>query len=1122
MLDLVSKYMELPEPVENPHTIDDTPEVQPAGQNGLGLSSLKNSLSLFSGNSEMSLPDDFQGTDEEKKTLLSEMRQRRLETDSLTSAVERWREEHNKRQALGVNLAEGKRLGVIMSQWHNDLVARIKKELELVDEALANPIVTIEQRDRCDYGVFLKALDPDQLAGLTILSLMSTFSRQGMDKGIKLATIASSIGHEVQDEIFADNYLKQNKSVDPKRLKALKELLANRKDREGRLRYKALVQKIGAHDESVIWGSRSRARVGGVLIGMLFEVGKTPIWNEDPLTKKRTVSFESAFRHAYQIHYGRRAGLIHLHPHIVEIIAKEPPPELLARHLPMVCKPKPWTGPRSGGYTIYESNLVRSTPGELLQPAYLKAVVQDDGIKEIRSGLDVLGGTGWKINQQVFDVMLEAWNAGTAVGNIAPVEPNLDVPEQPSENADYEVRKAWHFRMREIENTRSGFHSVRCFQNFQLEVARAFRKEVFYLPHNMDFRGRAYPLPPYLNQMGADNSRGLLLFENGKPLGSTGMRWLKIQIANLFGFDKASMSEREQFTMDKLDDVLDSANKGLHGRQWWLQGEDPWQLLAACCELRNALQLSDPTEYVSHLPIHQDGSCNGLQHYAALGGDKAGAEQVNLEPSDRPSDVYTGVCHFVNEAIAQDAAKGDEMARLINGKVTRKVVKQTVMTNVYGVTFLGATRQVKKQLAEYLPDLHRDLRGRAALYIARQIFGALGSIFNGAHEIQYWLGDCAQRITQSLTPDQIEELTQKAMTPRAQSATRDAATGFNVSNDPEKSFKSTVIWTTPLGLPVVQPYRTRRSRRVVTTLQDISILDPSSDDVVTRRKQLQAFPPNFIHSLDATHMILSANACHEAGLTFSAVHDSFWTHAADIDQMNEILRDAFVRMHSDDIVGRLAAEFKVRYGKNMFLAKIPRDTDIGRQIHQYRTKTKISKLQDLINEQRRQTLLASEDPEDQAEGRAMVTAGSIFEQCGGHNDDLTSYKPIGHNPLGEIPEDVTVEQASADGNIDVSDPAIQSLVGDLSMFDAKPLSNSELEARIANKVDSEGPPQPSTIDEAEDTEETMESDSIQISEKEKKTKARTTWLWMPLQFRDVPKRGDWDLSRIRKSEYFFS
>ena len=39
------------------------------------------------------------------------------------------------------------------------------------------------------------------------------------------------------------------------------------------------------------------------------------------------------------------------------------------------------------------------------------------------------------------------------------------------------------------------------------------------------------------------------------------------------------------------------------------------------------------------LPVHQDGSCNGLQHYAALGRDELGGLQVNLLPTDEPQ-VY--------------------------------------------------------------------------------------------------------------------------------------------------------------------------------------------------------------------------------------------------------------------------------------------------------------------------------------------------------------------------------------------------------------------------------------------------------------------------------------------------
>ena len=66
-------------------------------------------------------------------------------------------------------------------------------------------------------------------------------------------------------------------------------------------------------------------------------------------------------------------------------------------------------------------------------------------------------------------------------------------------------------------------------------------------------------------------------------------------------------------------------------------------------EIADATRSPDPTQFISHQPVHQDGSCNGLQHYAALGQDSYGAKQVNLVPADRPQDVYEEVwCQLFN------------------------------------------------------------------------------------------------------------------------------------------------------------------------------------------------------------------------------------------------------------------------------------------------------------------------------------------------------------------------------------------------------------------------------------------------------------------------------------------
>jgi len=126
-----------------------------------------------------------------------------------------------------------------------------------------------------------------------------------------------------------------------------------------------------------------------------------------------------------------------------------------------------------------------------------------------------------------------------------------------------------------------------------------------------------------------------------------------------------------------------------------VQAEDPFQTLACMFELSDAIKSGDPENFESNLHVHVDGSCNGMQHYAAFGRDENGGRQVNLAESDRPGDVYTAILKLVIEEIEKEKDPDlIEVAESLKGKVTRKVIKQTVMTSVYGVTFIGARQQI--------------------------------------------------------------------------------------------------------------------------------------------------------------------------------------------------------------------------------------------------------------------------------------------------------------------------------------------------------------------------------------------------------------------------------------------
>jgi DNA-directed RNA polymerase, mitochondrial len=392
-------------------------------------------------------------------------------------------------------------------------------------------------------------------------------------------------------------------------------------------------------------------------------------------------------------------------------------------------------------------------------------------------------------------------------------------------------------------------------------------------------------------------------------------------------------------------------------------------------------------------------------------------------------------------------------------------------------------------------------------------------MFSGAHDIQYWLGDCANRISSSLSPAQLQQIAEsEAMTctmvkVKANSASkvprrrRKKADGISLA----ATFRSSVIWTTPLKLPVVQPYRTSKGQRIKTNMQDITIVEPTIADSVNKRKQLQAFPPNFIHSLDATHMILSALQCDERGLTFSAVHDSFWTHAADADTLNTLLREAFIRMHSEDIIGRLAAEFKARYKDYLYLATIRKGTVLAQKLQEYRStltytrgaSVEARRYEELLREIKKQKLMNSEDPAERKKGEKMVTAASLYAKYNG-DKYLYTKDSLGETAIGVIPkvaEEKAIERALQYDDAVVKVDMEQTLDPLVHGPSTSEVDDSEVGADVADAVE---------VNRATNSGKASKPGS------KKSHQYNFMWLWLPLTFRHVPKKVGASDVRIEK------
>lgn len=1111
---------------DDPISLDELPDVLVTEQKGEGLSGIKKALDIFA--TMPALPRDAPIEEQRKRAY---ERQMLMEETSIDIAVDRWRKEDEELRKIGITTAmQSKPMGALMWQWFTTMLPALEKELAECREWLSvernrHGIQPSSERDH--YGPYLELLPLRKLAANTILDTMQLMVRGKDKKGgnyepeVKLSSLCVAIGNAVEQEVAVEQFkAKGGKSRRSSNARQVRSRIARQ------LRAQKRNKDPEALSRQLEWSLDVKAKLGAMLVSKLIDTAQIPVTREHPRTGKKVTQMQPAFLHGSKWVTGKRWGMVKPNPSLMDKIQSEPVGTLIAKRMPMIVEPKPWTSWNEGGYLKHSTPIVRLSNSDRSGKNYIAAAHEKGDMDQVYAGLTALGRVPWKINKDVLKAQIEAWNSGEAIANFAPLKPHFEMPPEPEPSTEVPIRRKWLQEVQDVENKRIGLHSKRCFQNFQLEIARAVVNETLYFPHNLDFRGRAYPVPPYLNHMGADNARGLLVFSDGRELGEGGLRWLKVHLANVAGYDKASLQEREDYTMAHLDDIYDSVRNTFSGRKWWLESEDAWQTLAACFELTNALDSPDPTKFVSHLPIHQDGTCNGLQHYAALGGDKAGAAQVNLEPSDRPADIYTAVMNAVVTEIEKEVAENHPIAKVLQGKMVRKFVKQPVMTNVYGVTFYGAKAQVKKQIEEYLPGIKSNDAvnyDTISLYIATKIFKCLGDLFTGAQAIQRWLGICADRISTCLSAVQVQQLldkksldaptktragntlTQETIRKRAEAsqkmlrATVDPSGSSTSLRNSKPLFRSTVVWTTPLRLPVAQPYRAGSMRVVSTNIQALALTEPQIWDPVSKRKQLQAFPPNFIHSLDATHMLLSALKCSENGMTFASIHDSFWTHACDIDKLSTLLRDAFVAMHSEDIIGRLREEFVTRYQGCMYLSQVIRNSPAGVKIQELRKELKAKAIaktgkqpSELELEVTRLKLLASDDPAKRKQGQKMVTPASILDSA---TDDETTFvgpTEMEGQQLGDIPANAELQVEATDA--DVEDVAAGSGVAD----DEAGLKQDDVEAE-----DVEASEQPKT------------------KRKTKKQVPKKLYVWRPLEFPPVPEKGGFDVTRLKQSKYFF-
>ncbi|WP_303718559.1 DNA-directed RNA polymerase [Brevundimonas naejangsanensis] len=539
-------------------------------------------------------------------------------------------------------------------------------------------------------------------------------------------------------------------------------------------------------------------------------------------------------------------------------------------HLPMIVPPRRWTTPFRGGY-------VTKTPGARLvkqtNAAYHEHLrtVEMPGVY---SAVNAIQSTAWMVNRPVLDVIREIWDGGGVLGGLPNRQP-LDLPPRPPEFAhDEQVKARWKREAADIHDLNSANLSKRLAISQRLWVAEKFAdEEAIYFPHSVDFRGRVYPIPSAgPNPQGDDICKALLTFAEGHPITDAGAGALAVHIAGLFGVDKVSLDDRMEWFWANEHLILDSATNPLDGARFWAEADSPFMALAACFEWAGYIR--EGADFISHLPISLDGSNSGLQHFSAMLRDPVGAKAVNLMPDTRPQDIYSDVA-----AKAQALADQDDDERSLpwrGGLVTRKVAKRPCMTFTYSATRFGMTDMIYQTLRELdasgQPHLGSADNYASSLYLSYTLWDAISETVVAASTAMAWLREAAKVMTAAGQP---------------------------------------IWWTTPTGLPVLQTYAKRRASMVKVFHKNkmMRVKLQHAAPGIDGQRQVNGISPNFIHSMDAAHLMAVANACHEAGiLDLSVVHDSFGVHAARVYELRSILRETFADQYSVDRLAMLRDE----------------------------------------------------------------------------------------------------------------------------------------------------------------------------------------------------------------------
>ena len=421
--------------------------------------------------------------------------------------------------------------------------------------------------------------------------------------------------------------------------------------------------------------------------------------------------------------------------------------------------------------------------------------------------------------------------------------------------------------------------------NFIIDTANSVGSDNFYLYWYYGPRGRLYCRSEYFNPQGNKLAKSLFYFNSKRRLGDstevqigdkvmtlTGWDALMMHTANCLGFDKLPILDRISIVEDNLE-LIQEVFADPEDNVWWWSGrpstkhhhintksvDSPWESLAACLEIIDAIESGDEFNFESGLPVGIDATTSAFQFIAMILKNKHLASLCNLLQSDQIADAYDYVGSYVWENELDAFWASLESSR-------RKISKRSTMTFCYCCKAGTMGEHIYDDFK--LEDGFEGLTKPLANAMGKELYNTCVDKFPAITEfmdlIQYIVGVLARnRADLKLTGPW-------SKFPFKQNYRKD------VRDDIEYSDKKNSI---------ILKYISNRGKTVRVG------------------KAKQSGPANIVHSNDKELVLMTAVKFKNDA--FTSVHDCFFTNPSSTWDLYTQTRDNYVEYGSMDLLGHI-------------------------------------------------------------------------------------------------------------------------------------------------------------------------------------------------------------------------